>query len=145
MLISEMTDIGFTGTREGMNLRQIELMVYFLKILDNQLFISNRIGKIRFHHGMCVGSDEGFHLLVRENITQSFIIGHPPTLNAMVSRNTYCDEYREQKPYLERNHEIVDISQILISTPKVPEIQRSGTWATIRYARKTNKPIMIFE
>jgi hypothetical protein len=48
------------------------------------------------------------------------------------------------KPYLVRNHEIVDDSQVLIAAPKeFTEQLRSGTWATIRYARKIGRTVRI--
>jgi hypothetical protein len=40
------------------------------------------------------------------------------------------------RPYLARNKDIVDACTILIATPaQNSEIQRSGTWATVRYAK----------
>ncbi len=54
------------------------------------------------------------------------------------------DETRKPKPYLKRNHDIVDESDILIGFPSSEEERlRSGTWATVRYARKTGKRIYI--
>ena len=47
------------------------------------------------------------------------------------------------KDYLERNHDIVDETDMLIATPgEEQEVQRSGTWATIRYARKQKRTIL---
>jgi len=43
-----------------------------------------------------------------------------------------------------RNHKIVDICDILVAFPQTnSETVRSGTYATIRYARKCKKPIII--
>ena len=71
---------------------------------------------------------------------------HPPNIK---DKRAFCNDYRfsfPEKPYLERNHDIVDNSDVLIATPKESVEQiRSGTWATIRYAKKLNKPIMIME
>ena len=48
------------------------------------------------------------------------------------------------KDYLVRNHDIVDVCDVLVATPGQKEEQiRSGTWATIRYARKIRKQIII--
>jgi hypothetical protein len=50
----------------------------------------------------------------------------------------------DPKPYLVRNHDMVDQSEFLIGTPgEEQEVLRSGTWATIRYARKLKRPILI--
>ena len=51
------------------------------------------------------------------------------------------------KPYLKRNHDIVDACDALIVLPKDPEKKelRSGTWATYRYALKSpHKRILLF-
>lgn len=49
------------------------------------------------------------------------------------------------KPYLERNANIVEESSILIACPidKNEEEWRSGTWSTVRKARKRNIMIHI--
>ena len=48
---------------------------------------------------------------------------------------------RPAKPPLDRNHDIVERCDLLIATPHTVEEQlRSGTWATIRYARKVHRP-----
>jgi predicted Rossmann fold nucleotide-binding protein DprA/Smf involved in DNA uptake len=50
---------------------------------------------------------------------------------------------REPLPYLERNHAIVNESDFLIAAPDGPETLRSGTWATVRYARKVGKRVLV--
>jgi len=50
----------------------------------------------------------------------------------------------EAKPYLDRNQDIVDGADILIAAPNEDkEIVRSGTWSTVRYARKSKKKIIL--
>ena len=50
----------------------------------------------------------------------------------------------QEKEYLVRNHNIVDSTDMLIGCPKEMQEQlRSGTLATIRYAKKKNKKIII--
>jgi len=45
---------------------------------------------------------------------------------------------------LERNSDIVADSDLLLATPRFYEEElRSGTWATVRRARKANKPLII--
>lgn len=47
-------------------------------------------------------------------------------------------------PPLKRNHTILDHSQYLVGFPKGPkEERRSGTWATIRYAKAREMPTKI--
>jgi hypothetical protein len=50
----------------------------------------------------------------------------------------------EPKGYLDRDHDIVDMSYLLIATPQTFDEQtRSGTWATVRYARKLRSKLLI--
>lgn len=59
---------------------------------------------------------------------------------------SYCqgDVIKEEKEYIQRNHDIVDDSDMLIAFPStMNEILRSGTWATIRYAKKRGKMVLI--
>ena len=107
----------------------------------------NAYDAAEFHHGDCVGSDEEAHeavLLLSKNLTCTVkTILHPPIVN---SKRAYCfaDETRDPLPYLNRNQAIVDNVDVLIATPaESKEILRSGTWSTIRRARKQSKPIFI--
>jgi hypothetical protein len=61
---------------------------------------------------------------------------HPPILEA---KRAFCkvDETRDPYPYLIRNKHIIMATQLLLACPQVGvEITRSGTWATIRLARR---------
>jgi hypothetical protein len=125
-----MLKIGFTGTRHGMNDVQMEEF--------KNIITSKEIDE--FHHGMCVGSDKQAHDAVSEEKIK--IIGHPPKYKKFMAE---CDCNILMKPldYLERNKNIVDKSEILIATPDTKEKVRSGTWSTVRYARKQKKKIYI--
>lgn len=118
--------VGFTGTRYAIN--------GFQRGGVTSLLLMAGINAL--HHGCCQGADEAVH-----EIADSFgipIVGHPPTGSYFRSKKflNYA-ELRPAKPYLERNHDIVDESNVLIATPKEDEeVLRSGTWATIRYARE---------
>lgn len=47
--------------------------------------------------------------------------------------------------YLDRNREMVDGADVLIAFPKTAEEEtRSGTWATIRYARKVGVEVHLY-
>lgn len=74
------------------------------------------------------------------------IVIHPPGDPKL---RAFCEgAYRVMppQPYLQRNHAIVDASEILFALPLEAEreLQRSGTWATIRYARKRGVEVRIF-
>lgn len=69
---------------------------------------------------------------------------HPPNKKGLRS---FCSPNgeginHEEKPFIKRNHDIVDACDVLIACPETnKEVQRSGTGATIRYARKQGKKI----
>ena len=105
-------------------------------------FLKNDVKKVDyFHHGDCEGADEQAHTIVSENFLSTIVI-HPP--NKPIYR-AYCEsDYQlEPKPYILRNHTIVDSCDTLIACPNGEEKKRSGTWSTVRYARKYNKKIII--
>lgn len=125
--------VGFTGTRELITEAQYGSMWAVLLWIDPQVC----------HHGDCVGADTYFHQLAVHldvNITI-----HPPTNTAL---RAFCSTGHRviypERPYLERNRDIVDASHFVIAAPAgFVEESRSGTWSTIRYARKRKKPLLI--
>lgn len=124
------SNIGFTGSQKGLTGEQYALIWHFLTQHQGN-----------FHHGDCIGADQVAHKIAED--LKYYIIIHPPTNE---SKRAFCkgQETRPPKPYLQRNHEIVDSCNILIAAPKEKhEVLRSGTWATIRYARKKNVPVLI--
>jgi hypothetical protein len=58
-----------------------------------------------------------------------------------------ADVVHDPRPPLERNLLMVDRAQLLLAAPRSSvEERRSGTWATIRYARRVGVPVeLIFE
>lgn len=53
-----------------------------------------------------------------------------------------ANQHTEPRPYIERNHDIVDACDVLVAIPGTEEQGlRSGTWATMRYAHKQGKRI----
>ena len=126
--------ISFTGTQQGMTDKQ---KYTFEKILYN-------IRLIEFHHGDCIGADSDAHDIAC--IHNAKIIVHPPNNNSKRAFCTNADKTKEPKPYLTRNNDMAIICDLLIATPKEYKEQlRSGTWATIRYARKYNNKIAIIQ
>lgn len=130
--------IGFTGSQKGMSKEQTAT---FKKSLKNLL---DDTGIRRFTHGDCIGSDEQAHIIVKDLPEAIGIDIYPPTKD---SKRAFVDGYLHkfpEQPYLQRNHSIVDASDMLIATPNsYKEVMRSGTWATVRYARKQHKKIII--
>jgi len=134
--------ISFTGTRKGMTERQkSELSVLLIGLAPALYGVKNY-----FTHGGAHGADTDAHEIAMLNNCEVFIMPGSESqslywFDTMRFRNCYSP-----KPYLERNRDIVEDGEILIAAPKslIEEI-RSGTWATIRYARKMGKPIIILD
>jgi hypothetical protein len=125
--------IGFTGTQDGMTEKQRAALKRLLEQLDVSVF----------RHGDCVGADTEAHELVRAALPSCRIYVHPPTDEKLRS---FCkgDLELKAKKYLDRNRDIVDGCELLIAASKTEkEVLRSGTWSTIRYARKQKVPIKI--
>lgn len=122
--------IGFTGTRKGMTEQQRAELVRMLQAYK----------PAEFHHGDCVGADEEAHRLVAKSTK---IIIHPPRDQRYRACMT-ADKVHVPKEYLERNHDIVHDTELLIATPKEKaEKLRSGTWATIRYAKSIGRTVIV--
>lgn len=125
--------IGFTGTQLGMKVMQEQFVFNAIMDADPE----------EFHHGMCIGADEQAHTMTSYLPRTTRVIGHPPINQYKMAADLNCDEVREPKEFLVRNKDIVDETDALIAAPKGPEEIRSGTWSTIRYARKAGKPVYI--
>ena len=125
--------VGFTGTRVGMSDSQKEGLHIVLSSYDS----------VEFHHGDCVGADEQAYEVAKACGART--VGHPP-LDTRLRAFTKNDEMRKPKPFLARNHDIVDETEVLTVAPKTDEEElRSGTWATARYAVKTDKEVLVLK
>lgn len=127
--------VAFTGTQAGMNTFQLQTLKTALGNLLNYTF----------HHGGCIGADKQAHGVAMKD--RARIVVHPPSDFKKYARVTGYDGYfetRPPKPYLVRNHEMVDECTILLAAPRTnQEVLRSGTWATVRYARKQGLAIVM--
>ena len=128
-----MLKLGFTGSQLGPRTE------YQLEAVRG--FIHGAIvgyDEAEFHHGCCVGWDA-----IAAEIARGYgyrLIGHPPTVTTKMSA-IINDHNFPPLPYLERNHRIVDDTEMLLAAPYTPYEQlRSGTWATIRFAVRRGKP-----
>ncbi len=125
--------IGFTGTRQGMTPNQRKAV--------RQLLAQLRDKVKEAHHGDCLGADEDFHITAIS--FKFYMVGHPPQDPRWRSFSEF-DEIREPKNYLARNMAMVDEIDRLIACPSSYEEEvRSGTWATVRYARKKGTLVTI--
>ena len=127
--------LGISGSRNGMSPHQKEMFQRWLTVLDP--------GEL--HHGDCVGVDEDAHDIVWENWKGINIYIYPPENGNF---RAYCQHafwYQDPKPYLARNQDIVNASDVLLAFPSGHEESqpRSGTWATVRKARKAKIPHVV--
>lgn len=124
--------MSFTGTRRGMT----DAQKTGVRHLFNTLPIS------RVVHGDCKGADADCHVIAQE-------LGVPVVLRPcnLQNQRAFCTEaelVHPPGPPLERNKSIVMDGELLVATPgEYQEELRSGTWATVRYARKSERRVVI--
>lgn len=133
--------IGFTGTRDGMTRPQMHAFYKFVCELPEFT---------EFHHGACVGADAEAADTVAEmeegdGPRRWTVTAHPGDMPRFVSHEAIksSDVVLPEKQPLARNRDIVDACEMLVACPAGAESRRSGTWATIRYARKRAKRVVI--
>ena len=127
-----MSVVGFTGTQRGVTPAQFRRLCEALGAWPRG----------EFHHGDCVGADASAHDIACALGYR--VVIHPPTND---SKRAYCAGAAVVLPprgYLLRNGDIVDASEVMVATPgELSEQLRSGTWATIRRARRAERPMII--
>lgn len=132
-----MKRIGFTGTQRGMTAEQMGAVTTLLQTYRDQH------NGVEFHHGDCVGADRDADIIASAlGITR---VIHPPSISA---KRAWCvaETVLSPKPYLERNHDIVNAVEIMLATPgEYMEQLRSGTWATVRYTRKLGRILHLIQ
>jgi hypothetical protein len=134
--VSDVLHIGFTGTRNGMTdaqRRKVDMVV--AEVIGGDVNL-----RVVAHHGDCIGADEKFHEIAQQYGCKT--IGHPSTHNL----RAYCkfDKELDRKAPLARNADIVAESRVMIACPaEETEQQRSGTWSTVRLARRAGKQLAI--
>lgn len=129
--------VGVTGTESGWSVYQSTALYWVL----------SRLKPSGLRHGDCVGVD-----VQAACLADSLGI---PTFSHPGFSPKYPDDTRfrafhksttiyDPKPFLERDEDIARNVAVLIACPlESKEVLRSGTWATIRYARKAGTPRII--
>lgn len=132
--------LGFTGTKLGMTPAQHDAFRRFVR----------RFPVSRFVHGGCVGSDTLAHGAVRAFHPEIMIEIHPSNISGTRGVTVTvpmgrCEIYPELPP-LERNRIIVSRIHGLFAVPRTDREEiRSGTWATVRYAREIGCPVYVVQ
>lgn len=128
--------LAFTGTSEGMTTAQFQT---FKRVLAS---LQPEAGAGWVFHGGCVGADAQCHRAASLlGWATDVSPGHIPNMRDVCPGATVI---RQPRHTLERNKFIAANGEVLVATPKTPhEEQRSGTWMTVRHARKLKKTILI--
>lgn len=129
--MSEVRIVGFTGSRHGMTAHQAETL--------RTLLSHDRWGEI--HHGDCVGSDAQAHGIARQ--MGIAVVVHPPK-HWNWRAGLEGDKTFPPSGYLDRNRDIVNMTDALIATPKsVDGMSVGGTGYTVRYALYIGRPVFV--
>ena len=128
-----MSAVGFTGTRAGLTAKQRVGLSVVLEHL--------RTSHSAFHHGDCIGADAEAAVIAQRLGYRIHV--HPAEVAKGKRAFTPAVQYYPILLPLQRNRNIVDACDVLVACPRFThEEQRSGTWATIRYARKAGKHVL---
>lgn len=137
--------VGFTGTRWGMTVRQKDSLAFWLRVL-----MAGWAGDhSSFHHGGCSGADEEADTIASALVAPEDVHVYPADKSVATHSQLVMDRAEQRtvhpaKPPLVRNEDIVNICEVLVATPRErAEVQRSGTWHAVRYARKVGKPTLM--
>ncbi|KKN36934.1 hypothetical protein LCGC14_0768570 [marine sediment metagenome] len=132
-------DISFTGTQHrDLTTRQCFDLTNYL--------IEYRAALRSIHLGDCIMADEQMFTIVQETGLEHLVILHPPS---DARKRAYCPVPAQRimppRPYLQRNRDMAAACDVMLAAPKQEgEVVRSGTWATVRYARQLSKQVIIF-
>ena len=140
--------LGFTGTRRGMTSQQLAILPFIISTLPSHLL-----------HGGAEGADEQAdrwfaeqrmpldHISVypcnreREEFWLSVARARPINIPARQMFNIRPPRVRNRMIVARADHLLAMPATVMPATAK--EVLRSGTWATIRYARQAGVPVTI--
>jgi len=131
--------VGFTGTRRGMTQEQRTVFMNLMR----------QLAPTELHHGNCIGSDAEAEAIVDRYHQDCTIHRHPPLSNVCENIRTELKigslVTHPRKGYLQRDDDIVKCSEVIVATPKstTEEMKGSGTWYTVRQARKMGRKLFI--
>lgn len=126
--------LGFTGTREGFTIPQGQMVQAVL----------TRMQPKRVVHGGAAGADTEFHDMTRLMLPNTEVVVRPARAGTWANLADGMVTVHPPRLPLDRNVDIVADSDVLVATPKdMAEERRSGTWATVRHARREGKRIVV--
>jgi hypothetical protein len=125
--------IAVTGTSRGITQGQVDQARDFLRAMFAR-------GYRKLRHGDCIGADAQFARVAKD--VGFYLICHPghppgkPNETKYRAFTDFNDEIMPVKEFIKRDHDMVDGSAFLLAGPYQDyEVNRSGTWATVRYAQ----------
>lgn len=127
--------VGFTGPRDGLTLEQEQVVVALMRLLWDAGFRKSL-------HGDCIGGDARFDLI-------AYQIGFErlcrPCTFMDLRAFTASKEIAEPMNPMARNRLIVKDADFMIGcVPTVQPIKKgSGSWATVGFTRKAQKPLAL--
>ena len=131
--------IGFSGTRKGLSPQQAtalraELQEQLRKQPDKEP---------EAHHGDAIGADAEFHALCLE--LKIRVVLHPPLTDRERALCAGAADVRARADFSEQSDAIVNATEVLLACPDgmKEKARGSGTWTTVRRARKAGKTIVI--
>ena len=139
--------ISFTGSRHGCTAPQFAALTRHLEaVRENQ--ISQTMTAI---HGGCIGADRQFHDICRERLwgTAVRIVIHPASnVPKELTDWSDADELLPARSTREQNEAIVRAARgLLLACPagveNDPGQLRSGTWQTVRMARRLGVGLVV--
>ncbi len=124
-----MSAVGFTGSRYGITQPQADEVARLFRWLRDEFGVDTA------RHGDCVRGDDTAAIIAAGLGLRT--IAHPPD-NDRYRAFHVSDVVLPPAPYLDRDRDIVAGSAFLVACPRAPEsaVQRSGTWYTVRRARR---------
>jgi hypothetical protein len=131
--------LGFTGTRQGMTAAQKRVVA---EVVHALVLEHRRTPLLSALHGDCVGADADFDAICR---AAGLWIDCRPSTWGSTRANTNANAIAVPMRPMARNRLIVaDATQMIACPPNFEEIKSgSGTWATTRFTRQAEKPLLI--
>ncbi len=110
---------------------------------DTVAYLFRELELTELHHGDCVGADAQAHKIAKSTLAR--IVVHPPLSSSRLRSFCAGDESRKPCAFLVRNSHIVKegIDGLIAAPRESTEQLRSGTWSTIRKARRLGRRIFI--
>ena len=133
-----MPKISMTGTRQELKLTKVQLENF-----KNLMIQYKEEGYTHLNHGDCIGADAIAHEMAVE-LGLEIIIHPPDDPKYRANCTTGNVEIMPEKSYRSRNQQIVNNGSVLLALSRGNrEINYSGTWMTVRMARKKGMPIVV--